>query len=85
VWVALCCLGFGLYGETHDIRYGFFSITLALVVVWSMAVHPRADTPEGPFVAKRWVRWTVTVIAAISLMCGLGVAIFYSSWRPPAG
>ncbi len=84
-WGLFGLLGVGLYAETHDLRYGVLVFLMGLVVAWSMAVHPRADTPEAPFITRRWVRWTFTVIAVVGLLCAFGVAIFYSSWRPQAG
>jgi hypothetical protein len=85
VLAVLGLLGFGLYGETHDLRYGIFGMSAVLMVAWAMAAHPRAATPEAPFLARRWVRWTLTVISVIGVICFLFVAISSSSWRPQAG
>jgi hypothetical protein len=85
VWAVVALLCWGLLVESRDLRYGILLFAMGLLIVWGMAAHPRADTPEAPYFARRSVRWTVTISAVIGLICLLFVAICCSSWRPPAG
>ena len=66
------------YLRTYSLYAGFIIVTFVPVFLWSMKLHPDADTDHAPFAARKGVRISYTVACIVGLIALLCLAVFYS-------